>query len=141
LPTSTYPLWYNVIPPFVPLKLSLYPAYLIGTKRLDPSIFRNYTSYVVGYVYLILEQPIVQPTLSHSIGNQFLTVVQPIISRDNKLVQQQVIVLIPTTIQVNISLPIHVPKGFAHRPLDGGQQIGIHLEEMHPKEINLKDHH
>jgi len=34
LPTSTYPMWYNVIPPFVPLDLSLYPAYQIGTKGL-----------------------------------------------------------------------------------------------------------
>jgi hypothetical protein len=27
LPTSTYPMWYNVIPLFVPLNLSLYPPY------------------------------------------------------------------------------------------------------------------
>jgi hypothetical protein len=34
LPTSTYPMWYNVIPPFVPLDPSLYPTYPIGTKGL-----------------------------------------------------------------------------------------------------------
>jgi hypothetical protein len=27
LPISTYPMWYNVIPPFVPLNPSLYPSY------------------------------------------------------------------------------------------------------------------
>jgi len=32
LPTSTYPMWYDVIPPFVPLNLSLYLANPIGTK-------------------------------------------------------------------------------------------------------------
>jgi hypothetical protein len=33
--TSTYPIWYNVIPPFVPLILSLYPYYQTRTKGLD----------------------------------------------------------------------------------------------------------
>jgi hypothetical protein len=32
LPTSTYPMWYNVIPPFMALDLSSYPTYPIGTK-------------------------------------------------------------------------------------------------------------
>jgi len=32
LPTSTYPMWYNVIPPFVPLDPSLYQANLARTK-------------------------------------------------------------------------------------------------------------
>jgi hypothetical protein len=76
-PTSTYPLWYNVIPPFVPLNPMLFSAYPIRTKRLDPLIFKIYTSYVVGYEYLVHEQPILQPTCTpHSIGNQNLTMVQ-----------------------------------------------------------------
>jgi hypothetical protein len=70
IPTSTYPMWYNVIPPFVPFDPSLYPTYQIGTKGLDSSIFRNYTGYVLGNVYPILEQPIVPPTnIPNSIGN------------------------------------------------------------------------
>jgi hypothetical protein len=40
LPSLTYPIWYNVIPPFVPLDLSLYPAYLIRTKGFDSSTLR-----------------------------------------------------------------------------------------------------
>jgi hypothetical protein len=59
---STYPMWYNVIPLFVPLDPSLYLAYPIGTKGLDFLIFRNYTSYVHGNVYPVLEQPIIPPT-------------------------------------------------------------------------------
>jgi hypothetical protein len=39
LPTLTYPMWYNVIPPFVPLNPSLYLAYPTRTKGFDPSIF------------------------------------------------------------------------------------------------------
>ncbi len=63
-------MWYNVIPLFVPLDLSLYPTYPIETKRLDPSIFRNYTGYVPRNVYLIPKQPIVPPTyILNSIGN------------------------------------------------------------------------
>jgi hypothetical protein len=46
LPISTYPMWYNVIPPFVPLDFSLYLAYPIGTKGFDFLIFRNYIGYV-----------------------------------------------------------------------------------------------
>jgi hypothetical protein len=56
LPTSTYPMWYNVILPFVPLDPSLYLAYPTRIKGLDCLIFRNYTSYVLGNVYPILEQ-------------------------------------------------------------------------------------
>ncbi len=55
LPTSTYPMWYNVIPPFMPLNLSLYLVYLTGTKGLDPLNFRNCIGYVFGYVYPIPE--------------------------------------------------------------------------------------
>jgi hypothetical protein len=76
LPISTYPMWYNVIPPFVPLDLSLYPTYLIRTKGLDSSSFRNYTSYVLGNVYPVLEQFVVPPTyIPNFVGNQIPTVV------------------------------------------------------------------
>jgi hypothetical protein len=53
LPTSTYPMWYDVIPPFVPLDPSLYPTYETIAKGLDSSIFRNYTGAIPGNVYLI----------------------------------------------------------------------------------------
>jgi len=43
LPISTYPMWYNVIPPFMPLNINLYPTYLTKTKGLDSLIFKNYT--------------------------------------------------------------------------------------------------
>jgi hypothetical protein len=46
----------------VPLDPSLYPAYPIGTKGFDSSIFRNYIGYVLGNVYPILEQLVVPPT-------------------------------------------------------------------------------
>jgi hypothetical protein len=35
IPTSTYPMWYNVIPLFMPLDPNLYPIYQIGAKGLD----------------------------------------------------------------------------------------------------------
>jgi hypothetical protein len=50
LPTSTYPMWYNVIPPFMPLHHNLHPVYPTGTKGFDPSIFRNYIGYVLNCV-------------------------------------------------------------------------------------------
>jgi hypothetical protein len=83
LPISTYPMWYNVIPPFVHLDPSLYLAYPIGTKGLDSSIFRNYTSYVNGNVYLILKQHVVPPTyIPYFVGNQFPIMVQLMTSKD-----------------------------------------------------------
>jgi hypothetical protein len=70
LPTSTYPMWYNVIPPFVPLDPSLYPTYPIGTKGFDYSIFKNYTCYVLGNVYLLHGRFVVPPTYIPSyVGN------------------------------------------------------------------------
>jgi hypothetical protein len=63
-------MWYNVIPPFVLLNSSLYLAYPIGTKGLDSLIFKNYTGYVLGNVYLVLEQPNVPPTYTpYFVGN------------------------------------------------------------------------
>jgi hypothetical protein len=64
-PTSTYPLWYNGIAPFVPLNPSLYLAYLIGTNKFDPLIFRNYIGHVCGYVYPLSKQHVVPPTYIH----------------------------------------------------------------------------
>jgi hypothetical protein len=76
-------MWNNVIPPFVPLNPNLYPTYFTKTNGLDPSIFRNYTSYVFRYVYPILEQHVVPPIYTpHTIGNQFPIMVQPTTSRD-----------------------------------------------------------
>ncbi len=63
-------MWYNVISPFVRLDPNLYPTYSIRTKELDPTMFRNYTCYILKYVYLIPKQLIVPPTYTpHSIGN------------------------------------------------------------------------
>jgi len=62
LSTSTYPIWYNVIPPFVPLDPNMYPTYLTRTKGFDSSIFRNYISYVPGNLYLVPGQLVVPPT-------------------------------------------------------------------------------
>jgi hypothetical protein len=83
--TLTYPMWYNVISPFVPLDLSLYLTYLARTKGLDSSIFRNYTCYVIGNVYPVPKQHVVPPTyILNSIGNQFFTVVQLVTSKDRQ---------------------------------------------------------
>jgi len=99
LPTSTYPMWYNVIPPFVPLDLNLYPTYQTRAKGLDSSIFRNYTSYVSGNVYLILEQLVVPLTyIPYLVGNQFPIVVQLVTNKDKELIQQHVITPMLTTI-------------------------------------------
>jgi hypothetical protein len=42
LPTSTYPMWYNVIPPFVPLNPSLCSTYPTRTKGLHSLIHVMY---------------------------------------------------------------------------------------------------
>jgi hypothetical protein len=61
---------YNVIPLFVPLDPNFYPTYPIGTKGLDPMIFRNYICYIPKYVYPILEQHVMPPTYTpHYVGN------------------------------------------------------------------------
>jgi hypothetical protein len=70
LPTSTYQMWYNVTPPFVPLGPNLYPTYQTRAKGLNSLIFKNYTCYVFGNVYPIPEQPIVSLTyIPYFVGN------------------------------------------------------------------------
>jgi hypothetical protein len=67
LPTPTYPMWYNVIPPFVLLDPNLYLAYPTRTKGLDSSIFRNYIGYVLGNVCPIPKQLIVPQYIYHTL--------------------------------------------------------------------------
>jgi len=78
-------MWYNVIVPYIPLDFNLYPTYLIGAKRFDPLIFRNYTDYVTGYVYSILKQCVIPSVQIPHIGNQFIIVVQLVISKNKSL--------------------------------------------------------
>ncbi len=136
LPISTYSMWYNVIAPFVHLDPSLYLAYLIGTKGLDSSIFRNYTSYVNGNVYPIIKQHVVPLTyIPYFVGNQFPIMVQLMTSKDKQPIQQLVNAPIPTTIQVITNLPTYVPRGSAHQPLDGrqlGDSLGRNLRKGYP---------
>ncbi len=122
LPTSTYPMWYNVIPPFMPLNPSLYPTYQTRAKGLDSLIFKNYISYVPRNVYLVLEQHVVPPSyIPYSIGNKFLTMVQPMTNTDRQFVQQPIIAPIFNTIQVTTSLPTYVHRGSTHQPPNGRQ--------------------
>jgi hypothetical protein len=117
LPTSTCPMWYNVIPLLMPLDPSLYLAYPTGTKGFDYSIFNNHTSYVPRNVYPIPEQLVVPLTyIPNFIGNQFCTMVQIVISMDIQLVQQLVIASVPTIIQVISILPTYVPIRSNHQP-------------------------
>jgi hypothetical protein len=46
IPTSTYPMWYNVILPYIPTNHNLYPTYITRTKCVGPLIPRNYITYV-----------------------------------------------------------------------------------------------
>ncbi len=70
LQRASTPMWYNVIPPFVPLDPSLYPTYPIGAKGLDLLILKNYACCVPRYVYRVPKQPIVPPTFTpHIVGN------------------------------------------------------------------------
>jgi hypothetical protein len=67
---STYLMWYNVIPPFVPLVPNLYPSYPTGTKGLDSLVFSNYVGYVLRNVYPIPKQLVVPPTYTpYYVGN------------------------------------------------------------------------
>jgi len=48
LPTSTYLMWYNVIPPFVPLDPNLYLAYPTGTRGFESLIFKIIQAMYLG---------------------------------------------------------------------------------------------
>jgi hypothetical protein len=128
LPTSTYPMWYNVIPLFVSLDLNLYPSYPIRTKGLD-SLICNYKSYVPRNVYPIFEQPVIPPTyIPNSIGNQFRTMVQLVISKEIQLVQQLVIASLYKLLEVYQLMYPNIMI-ISHQMEDN---FKIHLEEVYP---------
>jgi len=54
VPTFTYPMWYNVIPPYILSNPSLYLAYLTKMKRFYPLISNNYIGYIPRYVLCAL---------------------------------------------------------------------------------------
>jgi len=79
--------WSQLVTPIVLGKISMSPI-SIGTKGLDSSIFRNYTSYVFGYLYLVLEQLVVPPIFTPQfVGNQFPIMVQLVSNKERQLVQ------------------------------------------------------
>jgi len=41
-------MWYNTIPPFIPMDPNMYSMYYSGIKGLDPLIFKKREKYVVG---------------------------------------------------------------------------------------------
>jgi hypothetical protein len=41
-------MWYNTIPPFIPMDPSMYFMYYFGIKGLDPLISKKREKYVVG---------------------------------------------------------------------------------------------
>ncbi len=45
-------MWYNAIPPYIPLDPNLYLAYITETKGFDLLISRNYIRYVLQYILI-----------------------------------------------------------------------------------------
>jgi len=65
LPFSFYPMWYNVIPPYLPFDPSLYPRYFSGMKMFE----HVYPIIIIGYPYPRLDKPIVTTSNTpYSIG-------------------------------------------------------------------------
>jgi len=48
IPYPPYPMWYNTIPPFVPMDPNMYSMYYYGIKIPDPLIFRKKERYAVN---------------------------------------------------------------------------------------------
>jgi hypothetical protein len=44
-------MWYNTIPPFIPIDLNMYSMYYFGTKGLDPLIFGIKEKYAFNTTY------------------------------------------------------------------------------------------
>jgi hypothetical protein len=72
---------------------------VIITKGFDLMMFKNYIGYVPKHTYIVFEQPIVPHAfIPHTIGNEFLIVVQLITSMDRIPIQQLVTVPLPTIV-------------------------------------------
>jgi len=49
-PYPSYPMWYNTIPPYVPMDHNMYSMYYSKIKRPNPLIFGRKERYVVGII-------------------------------------------------------------------------------------------
>jgi hypothetical protein len=48
VPYPPYPMWYNILPPFVPMDPNLYSIYYFGIKKLDSLIFGRKERYATS---------------------------------------------------------------------------------------------
>jgi hypothetical protein len=55
-----YPMWYNIVPPFIPMDPNMYSMYYSKIKGLDPLIFKIKEIYAVGITKAKLVPPIEQ---------------------------------------------------------------------------------
>jgi hypothetical protein len=55
-----YPMWYNIVPPFVPMDRNMYSMYYFGIKGPNPLIFGRHERYAVGITQSELVPPIEQ---------------------------------------------------------------------------------
>ncbi len=49
VPYPPYPMWYNIIPPFVPMDPNMYSMYYSRIKGLDPLIFKRKEKYIISH--------------------------------------------------------------------------------------------
>jgi hypothetical protein len=59
LPFSFYPMWYNVIPLYLPFDPSLYLRYFSGMKMFEHVYPKTIIGYMIGYPYPRSDQPMV----------------------------------------------------------------------------------
>jgi hypothetical protein len=53
-------MWYNILPPFVPMDPNMYSMYYFGMKRHNPLIFGKHERYAINITQLESVPPIEQ---------------------------------------------------------------------------------
>jgi len=101
-----YPMWYNTLPPFIPMDLNRYFIYHSGIKGPDPLIFGKREKYVVGITQAKRVPPIEQlEETQYPIKIPISRLEQPtLISRGVPIQQTMAITLL---VNVANGLPVH----------------------------------
>jgi hypothetical protein len=106
VPFPSYPMWYNVIPPYLLLDSNLYPRYFNGMKMFELVNPRTATISMAWYLYQRLDQLVMTTSSTPYLASVHVTIpIQPIlyqpkpfiINQNRVRVQQNVPVTLNTT--------------------------------------------
>ncbi len=103
-----YPMWYNTVPPFIPMDPNMYSMYYSIIKGLDPLISERKERYVTGITQVKLVPPIEQlEQIQYLVRIPTSRLDQPILISKGVFVRQIMAATLPVNIPIANLLLVH----------------------------------